>query len=385
MSNTIVKPPVGTTQANLSVDGLCSQSTADRSDEPLNAQGGIVLHKLALTATAERLDRLMTLEIRPLSGGLPAGIVVPTYIIARTKQGGALCEIAATHLYKAAVASKHVLVVTGAGVAPKLPHGETDGPPGAGVLALALWDATGTEPILVSQAEHLPAVHAVGDALRERRDGRPIIVLEFPKGQNEAVSKAREMLDRYRPGAVVFVERDGPNEAGHYHGVRGDRRPLDAVAHLHVLATEARKRGILTVGIGDGGNEIGFGMIREEVSELLPKGGRSQPDETGVVTVAATDILVTASVSNWGCYAICGAMSVIAGRNLLHRHEDERKLISACISADARDGATGKADFAVDGVDADGNGCVVTLMRTIVDAAIAVDPASENRNRIEPH
>lgn len=331
-----------------------------------------VYSKPSLSATAERLDRLMTLEIRPLAGGLPAGIVVPTYLAARARQEGALSELAATRLFAALRTTNHVLIATGAGVGPKLPNGETDGPPGAAVLGLALWGAAGAEPVLISQAEHLEAVRAVGRVLSSKRGGRPIQAVEFPTGASEAITAANNLLDLYRPGAVVFVERDGPNEAGHYHGVRGDRRPPGVVAHLDVLASVARERGILTVGVGDGGNEIGFGMIRQDVAALLPNGGKSQPDETGVVTIAETDVLVSASVSNWGCYAIAGALSVLAGRNLLHSMEDERALIAACIGALARDGATGRPDVAVDGIDADGNGAVVTLMRAVVDAAVAL-------------
>jgi hypothetical protein len=33
--------------------------------------------------TGERIDRLMTVEIRPLNGGLPAGYVVPMYNVCR--------------------------------------------------------------------------------------------------------------------------------------------------------------------------------------------------------------------------------------------------------------------------------------------------------------
>ena len=41
---------------------------------------------------------------------------------------------------------------------------------------------------------------------------------------------------------------------------------------ITILVEEARKREILTIGIGDHGNEIGFGAIYNAVVETMPKG-----------------------------------------------------------------------------------------------------------------
>lgn len=327
--------------------------------------------------TADRLDRLMTLEVRPLSGGLPAGIVVPTYLAARQRQGAPLSRLAAERLATACAGGGRVLIATGAGVVPKLPGGETDGPPGAAVLARALSDAFGTEAILLSQHEHLPAVRAAAEVVYRSRHGRRFHVAEFPKGESAGLRAAKDLVDEHAPAAVVFVERDGPNETGHYHGVRGDRRPDGTVADLYRLRDEAAARGIPTIGIGDGGNEIGFGLIRDAVSALLPDSGRCKVDQSGVVTVTGTDVLLSASVSNWGCYAIVGSLSVLVSKNLLHMPADERALIEACVGAGARDGATGTPAIAVDGISAEANGAVVQLMRAIVDTAINPESTRE--------
>lgn len=327
--------------------------------------------------TADRLDRLMTLEVRPMSGGLPAGIVVPTYLAARQKQGAPLSGLAARCLADACTAGGKVLIATGAGVAPALPGGETDGPPGAAVLARALLDAFGTKAVLLSQHEHLPAVRAAAEVICRNRPGRHLIATEFPKGESEGLRAAKDLIDEHAPVAVVFVERDGPNETGYYHGIRGDRRPVGVVAHLFYLRDEANSRGIPTIGIGDGGNEIGFGLIRSEVSALLPNSGRCQDDGSGVVTVSGTDILLSASVSNWGCYAIVGALSVLVSRDLLHAPAEEQDLIAACVRAGARDGATGTPTIAVDGIGAEGNGAIVQLMHAIIDKALVLQLTRE--------
>lgn len=332
-----------------------------------------------LCVFGERFDRLMTLEVRPLAGGLPAGIVVPTYLACREAQGEPSSTLAARKLLAAVRPRSNVIVATGAGVAPKLPLGETDGPPGAVALARSLALGFGANVTIVAQEEHMPAVDACVRVIEDIAGSYgSISTAIFPKGETEGLTAAVDIFERRKPTAVIFVERDGPNEAGHYHGVRGDRRPPGTVADVYRLADEAKKRNILTIGIGDGGNEIGFGKIRGAVAGLLPRGGRSQADETGVVTVTETDVLVSASVSNWGAYAIAGSLAIALGdEDLAHSGDREHAFIVACIAAGALDGATSRPALAVDGIDWRGHSGVAELMRSI---AISATSKSEIKN-----
>ncbi|ASY60642.1 MULTISPECIES: glutamate cyclase domain-containing protein [Sinorhizobium] len=334
-----------------------------------------------LCVFGERFDRLMTLEVRPLTGGLPAGIVVPTYLACREAQGEPSSTLAARKLLAVVQPGSNVIVATGAGVSPKLPFGETDGPPGAVALARSLALGFGANVTLIAQEEHMPAVDACVRVIEDLAQSRgSISTAIFPKGGAEGLVAAANIFDRQRPTAVIFVERDGPNEAGHYHGVRGDRRPPETVADVYRLADEAKRRKILTIGVGDGGNEIGFGKIRDAVAALLPRGGRSQPDETGVVTVTETDVLVSASVSNWGAYAISGSLAITLGdENLAHSGDREHAFIVACIAAGALDGATARPALAVDGIDWRGHSGVAELMRSI---AISANSKSEITNAV---
>ena len=53
-----------------------------------------------LAMAGERFDRLMTIESRPLSGGLPPGLVVPMYEICRRLSDGAFfTDTATTEIY----------------------------------------------------------------------------------------------------------------------------------------------------------------------------------------------------------------------------------------------------------------------------------------------
>ncbi len=335
-----------------------------------------------LCVFGERLDRLMTLEVRPLTGGLPAGIVVPTYLACRQEQGEPSSTLAARRLISAVRPGSNVIIATGAGVAPKLPLGETDGPPGAVALARCLALGLGAHVTLIAQEEHMPAVAA---CVRVIDDGAgssgSIVTSVFPKGKEEGSKGAKALFDKLKPTAAIFVERDGPNEAGHYHGVRGDRRPVGTVADIYRLADEASTRNTLTIGIGDGGNEIGFGKIREAVSKLLPQNGRSQPDETGVVTVTQTDVLVSASVSNWGAYAVSSAIAIALGREqLAHSGDREHAFIVACVAAGAIDGATARPILAVDGIDWRGHAGVAELMHSIAVSAATKSETETHAN-----
>lgn len=327
--------------------------------------------------TGERIDRLMTVEIRPLNGGLPAGFVVPMYEVCRAHHGEPLSSLAAQRLTDSVSPGDTVFIATGAGVAPKLPQGETDGPVGAAVLARALILAFGVRVVLVTEEAHAAPVVAVADVVNgelcERdKQAAAISVVSFPLGLEPGTAIAEALMEEYRPAAVVFVERDGPNKEGFFHGVRGDCRNPEDVGHVYLLADLARKRGVLSIGIGDGGNEVGFGAVRDAITAVHPLGGKSLAGHaSGVVTVTATDVVVSASVSNWGAYGIAAALAAICRNvDVLHTPQLEHLLIKATVDAGARDGATSKAEVAVDGINWEGHTSFVELLRSIVTVSI---------------
>ena len=326
--------------------------------------------------TGERIDRLMTVEIRPLNGGLPAGFVVPMYQVCRAHHGEPLSSLAARKLSDSLSSGDIVFIATGAGTAPKLPQGETDGPVGAAVLARALILAFGVRVVLVTEDAHAAPVMAVAAVingeLAEMGHAAAVSTVCFPLGIERGQDIAQTLMEEYKPRAVIFVERDGPNKEGYFHGVRGDCRNPEDVGHVYLLAELARKRGVLTIGIGDGGNEVGFGAVRDAITAVHPLGGKSLAGHaSGVVTVTATDIVVSASVSNWGAYAIAAALAARKkDPNVLHTPKLEHILIDATVRAGARDGATSKAEVAVDGINWEGHTSFVELLRSIVTVSI---------------
>lgn len=327
-----------------------------------------------LAMAGERFDRLMTIESRPLSGGLPPGLVVPMYEICRRHHGEPLSTLAARTLMSRVAYGDNVLVATGAGVPPKLPQGETDGPPGAAVLARAMALGLGAQVTIVSEEVHSKPVEACA-ALVESTTARPINVETIPPHPKHGPNAIEALLARYQPSAIVFIELDGPNPDGHFHGVRGDRRPAGTMAHLHLLAEVGRTAKRLTIGIGDGGNEVGFGAVRTELAAFHPNGF--------VVTAVETDVIVSAAISNWGAYAVCAGLAVGLGSpDLLHDETLEGELIRACVNAGARDGATASTEPLVDGVPERGHRGFVNLLGSIVaSSSIEPGPASSSRLR----
>jgi len=256
--------------------------------------------------------------------------------------------------------ARRVLIVTGFTVEPDMP--ETDGPPGAAVLGRAL-RRLGARVTYVTDATNVPLVEAALKTLDE-----PSEVVVYPGG----VDGARRLLASEKPTHLVAIERPGRNRAGDYLNMRGDsvaawNAPIDEL----FLCGRGRERGLgrgwpekgaarlrtpVTVGIGDGGNEIGMGAVRAKIARLDALRAR-------IATVVPVDHLVVAGVSNWGGYGIVAALARLTGNDLLHTPELERRLIKACVAVGACDGVTRRREPTVDGLGADTHAAVVDLLR----------------------
>lgn len=241
--------------------------------------------------------------------------------------------------------ARRVLIVTGFAVAGGCP--ETDGPPGAAVLGRAL-RRLGARVRYVTDLPNVRVLRAALVALGERAD-----VLVYP----EAADAARTVLARERPTHLVAIERPGRVRDGRYLNMRGVsvgawNRPLDD------LFVEAMADGPVTIGVGDGGNEIGMGRVR---ARLLRQGALM----ARIASVVSTDHLVVAGVSNWGAYGIAAQLARQAGRPLLHTPADERRMVTACVRAGAVDGVTRRRAPTVDGLSLETHGAVIELLGLI--------------------
>ncbi len=204
---------------------------------------------------------------------------------------------------------------------------ETDGPPGAYFLGQAL-QSLGYQVTQVTDRY----TSFLYQGLPEQVD-----LLEFPIMDVEASKRyAEEVMDRLKPSVVISTERCGVTATGRYLNMHGvDISEFNAKVDYLVLGHPA------TVGVGDGGNEIGMGSLVEQIPAVpsLP----SEPTTTAVTQ------LIIASVSNWGVYGLITALSQISKRNLLPSMEAEEELIKQMVDKGAVDGTITKPAYGVDG------------------------------------
>jgi hypothetical protein len=114
-----------------------------------------------------------------------------------------------------------------------------------------------------------------------------------------ALAQRRAALARAHAHTVA-VERAGAAADGRCYTMRG--LPMPAAAPLDCLMAGP---GVTSTGIGDGGNEAGMGRVAEAVRQHIPLGQR-------IACVTDCDSLVAAGVSNWGAWALVGAVEAAA-------------------------------------------------------------------------
>ena len=200
------------------------------------------------------------------------------------------------------------------------------------------------------------------------------LVRPFPLDPGQAKATAVSLLDELQPSAVIAIENLSPNAKGIIHSATGFEREPTHVAHSFHVVEEARRRGILTVGVGDFGNECGMGLIADAVRKINPYGTACKcPCGAGVTAAVSTDVLVVASISNWGSYAISAALALLLkDPNVLESPEAARRSLEECVAAGA-EGEGGMRQPWVDGTPLEAQVAVVTMLRTIV--ANALKPA----------
>lgn len=332
-----------------------------------------------LLQAAEAIDQLVTVDV------VGRGVVGGLYEAARARSKIPLVLEAALGLKGALFKSETVFIATGWPDRVEVDGSvaESDGPPGAAVLARALHRAFGVVPFVLTEVPLVSALQGVLAAagfrvlppkaalraLCSRGPVHPAAAVAFPTAAERAEEEARALLDQYRPGAVVVIEKGGPNREGIIRSCRGEDVSCGH-ARVDVLIAQARKRGIYTLGIGDGGNEIGMGLIRDRAEEILA-GSLGTSVEGGCVPQVITDSLQVAAVSNWGAYGIAACLALLVGRReVLHDVEVERRVLESCVRAGLIDGVTGYVEGSVDGVSQKAHLALVQLLETVVESAL---------------
>ncbi len=207
-------------------------------------------------------------------------------------------------------------------------YAETDGPPGAVVIGSAL-NQLGYKVVHVTDR--------YASEIMDKTGGDYSSVVEFPITDDDASAKfARSLIADLNPSVLIAIERCGLTDEGKYRNMRG-RDISDYNARIdHLFHSD-----LPSVGIGDGGNEIGMGNLAEEVTQV--------ESLVKIPCVTQTSKLMLASVSNWGGYGLAAALSALSGRNLLPSIEEERELLRNTVDLGAVDGMSAKQEYKVDG------------------------------------
>jgi D-glutamate cyclase len=260
------------------------------------------------------------------------------------------------------------------------PCGETDGPLGALFLARALVPL-GVKVVLATDAFCARALE-VGLAVAGLRKAVPLITLP---SYEAACSLSVGDYGQWFAGRagplthLLALERVGPSHTadsvGQQPGAtdalveefraevpaeRQDRchtmRGRDITARMspaHRLFEEAGRPGpgLVTLGIGDGGNEVGMGKIAWDVIRRnIPRGGL-------VACRVPADHLIVCGVSNWGAYGLAAGVRLLRGRGPeadLFDVGRERELLAAMVEGGPLvDGVLGEPAVSVDGLDFD--------------------------------
>jgi len=324
----------------------------------------------SLEVIGETVDRLLTLDV---SG---RGVIYKLYEAARANHKSPLCLSAAKKVSKAVKPNDVVFIATGLIIHPFHDIGETDGPIGGAGLARALRIALGAKTVFVTDKalfEMISKTARGGDSTivspeTLRNLQIPVSsVVSFPTVEEEAGREAMRLINEFNPKAIVAIERRGVSKNGVYHAWSGyDMAPYEA--RLGRLFEECRKAGILTIGIGDGGNEIGMGNIYDTVRRVVPHGDSCKcPTKCGIADSTIVDVPVIVSVSNWGAYGIEACLAVITGKpDALHTGEDELRMIRECVDAGGIDGTTMVPRPSVDALPAKTHAMIVDMLGEII-------------------
>ena len=223
---------------------------------------------------------------------------------------------------------------------------ETDGPPGAVAIGNAL-AKLGNDVKYVTDELSSDVVRSIA--------GHDVI--EFPITNHfESANFANELVQEHSPSALVAIERAGLIGDGTYRNMRGiELTPFNAkIDHLF-------DQHPYSVGIGDGGNEIGMGNLQNVIPtiehEFLPKNP----------CVTTTTELIVASCSNWGGYGLVAAMSLKRGENLLPSVEDSMQMVREIVAVGAVEGMSGEHKEWVDGRDLEADSACIRDLHTLLE------------------
>nr|XP_033806920.1 D-glutamate cyclase, mitochondrial isoform X3 [Geotrypetes seraphini] len=296
----------------------------------------------------------------------------PVHIGSPSKRG--ICHLfVKDELLKASLSLSHaksVLITTGFPTHfNHEPPEENDGPPGAIAMA-AMLQALGKEVTIVTDQRAISLNQKIiEDATKQGVLKAPIPLVSY-QGE-DAESALKFLCQDGNPEAARFehliaIERAGMAADGNYYNARkvNIKHLVDPIDRLFLVAQTIPR--ITTTGIGDGGNELGMGKVKEAVKKHIAAGDVIACD-------VEADFAITAGVSNWGGYAVACALYILNTCDIHERYlrkaigfprlseagawaaalpsvRKEEELLKILVSHKVRSGKTASLAMEVDGL-----------------------------------
>ena len=193
----------------------------------------------------------------------------------------------------------HICIVAGFFISfAEPPSAETDGLMGTAQLAAAFTNL-GYRVTVITDA---PCAKAMWATLTKVPFDIRLELVGVDRDQVLELRGRLETMD-HPPTHFIAIERASPGSDGKPHREHGwdmspESAPLDLLFHQAGWSSPWT-----TIGIGDGGNEIGMGSLPKDVVE------NDIPNGHLIASTTPCDHLIVASVANWGAYALIGALA----------------------------------------------------------------------------
>ncbi|NWX81412.1 GLUCM protein, partial [Nothoprocta pentlandii] len=249
------------------------------------------------------------------------------------------------------------------------PPEENDGPPGAFAIAAMLQALEKDVAIVTDQRAMNLNRKIMEEAVRLGILKRPVPLLSYQKESTDsALMFLCENGNRGRPrfDHLIAIERAGMAADGNYYNARkvNIKHLVDPIDELFLAAKTIS--GVATTGVGDGGNELGMGKVKDAVKKYIKNGDVIACD-------VEADFTIVAGVSNWGGYAIACALCVLSTCEIHDRYlrkgvgfpqlskkmvwlaalpsvPKEEKFLKALVQHGVRSGKTASLEMEVDGL-----------------------------------
>ncbi len=330
--------------------------------------------ELMIYHMGENLDTLMNLDPRGY------GVCRILYAGSRAYTGEPLTMHCAKKMVENIKNGDFVFILTGFIL---LPHRapEMDGIVSSMLLARALVQAFDAKPVIICPEDNFEAVkecaRVVGLHCYEDLDKVATLpismgVINFTKDSSKAEEQAEQIISAILPKAVIAIEAPGANECGEYHNSIGINI-TELEAKTDVLFQKLKDRGVLNFAIGDLGNEIGMGTIAEHIKKYIPYTSKNQCKcdcHGGILSKTSADNIITATVSDWGCYGLMAAIAFLKkDLDIFHKGEMEMEVMRVATRNGVID-MTGSLIPGIDGFNTKMNVNIVELMRQCVGYAM---------------